>query len=670
MSEASYQLIPESVAPLELINGNGSGPGIHLMPDDFKTPLVMSEAIFSEAVGGEGARRIATTLPNPTGSGRVRIEGATPEEFWGYVDLFQAVAVALDDPDRDNEVRFVPYDGLAVTYDVEAFHLTEMPQDRLAAQQHAVASYEFTARPYGRLDPVTIVTNANGSDPLLAFELPDIPGHVPALMEILCTDLASKDRWHAEYGIQFDYDPAAPTDLIIVANELDTTGLAGTGNTRSGAYFPSGSGSSVIRATLSPTAVAICSTGVQSSTGLIRPKWRLYADTALTYARIEWRIGDGPWNKGAWQLVLEDNWSERDMGLIDVPAGETWEARLVARCETAGGILDANYCEPWPADRYGKARRVLVIQTPPTLSLHDEYDQTAGALSGKTLPDSGGQTWATTGGATPDDYQVDAVSHRASRSSAGDSAGVQNGRFAIAGTTTFTDLVAQIAIESAESAALMRRGLFLRFVDLSNFAVAHTETVGSELRLYVQKRVAGVTTPLPYVALGEFGDALKRVLQIYADARGRLFAWLAASEQPFGEPMFWKDADLATGGALASGRLGAFDQAEMASGNPTRFYDDFAAWVPEPDAVCFSGQSLRFRHDIAQRENAAGTRWGRVPRFEGEYARCPPAGPDSRTYRGVVKLRCNDIDELPDDQVGDSVRVDVTGTPRVLLVSG
>jgi hypothetical protein len=662
---------------LDFMNASGTGAGIHVDDSEpLELPLPAYEDFFAETADGEGSPLIGFRDLNPSGSIPLRIEGSSVSDFWARVTSLQKVVAEirrLAERKRTygGTLVWTPPGGVATTYQIVSIRLAGLPQTRDYAIRHATARLEFTCLPYGLLDTVTLVTNANGSEPLLSFELANVPGHVDALLEILVTDTASKDRWHAEYGIEEDYNPAAPTDLILDSDELSTAGLAGVGATRTGAYDPGGAGNSVIRGTLSSTAVAICSTGAQSHTGLRRIKGRLYADTALTYARLEYRIGDGPWNKNAWVLVLEDNFSERDLGLVYVPSGETWEGRIVGKCVTAGAILDVDYVLPFPADRYGKARRVLRIETSPVLSARDEFNQSAGVLHGKNLPVGG--AWATSG--SFGDYSVDSTKRRALRSEQGDGAGLENGRFALAGTTGFTSAVAQVLTESPESQDLTRRGLVLRYIDASNFVVVVTETLATAtLPLVVQAhlRVAGVTTSLLYREVGPASvGAIPRILRVYADAQGRLLAWLGSDAGlPRSPIVAWERSELATGGALASGKIGLFDHAEKVSGTPTREYDDFMAWVPEPDAVCFSGQSLRNRHNVAERENAAGTRWGRVPRFEGEHARCPPAGPDNRTYRGVVKLRRNDIDELVDENIADSVRVDVTATPRVLLVSG
>lgn len=55
-----------------------------------------------------------------------------------------------------------------------------------------------------------------------------------------------------------------------------------------------------------------------------------------------------------------------------------------------------------------------------------------------------------------------------------------------------------------------------------------------------------------------------------------------------------QDAALATGGALASGKVGLVDW-RFTSGAVTRRYDDFAAWVPDVDVACHANQSIEFR---------------------------------------------------------------------------
>lgn len=432
----------------------GDPGGIAVMGGELDLPTPLYEDFYAESADGEGSPLIGFRDVNPTGTIPLRIRGDNATDFWANVTALQKTIAEVRRISKrlrtyGAALAWTPTDGATVTYQVVSMRIVSMPQHRDYGTQQALAEVEFTCLPYGLLGDVTLVTAATGSEPLLSFELPNVPGHVDAWLSLLATDTATQERWHVEYGIEETYDPASPTDLLLTKDpaDLNATGLSGTSATRAGSY-----GATVYQATVTPTPVAICSTGARPHAGLRRVKTRVYANTAETYVQLHWRIGDGPWNRNPWKPCLTGAWTEADLELIDVPSGETWEGRIVGKCATSG-LLQVDYVIPFPADRYGKAKGLV--------------------------------------------------------------------------------------------------------------------------------------------------------------------------------------------------------------GDPP---------VEDSPAV-YSGQSIRFRHNVVQRENAAGDRWGRAPQFDGEYATCPPAGPDNRTFRGAVKLRRLDVDTQADANVTDSCRVDVSATPRVLLVS-
>ena len=122
------------------------------------------------------------------------------------------------------------------------------------------------------------------------------------------------------------------------------------------------------------------------------------------------------------------------------------------------------------------------------------------------------------------------------------------------------------------------------------------------------------------------------------------------------------DPDLATGGALASGKCGLYD-AYTSSSASTRNYDDFQTITPTTQHVIDASGAVVLGDDSIARSD--GTR---PPSFTGSYLTVPPAGREDRTHRLAVKMRRSDVDIAPDANIGDSQRVDVTVTPRVVLL--
>ena len=623
-----------------LLTGGGAGAGIHLQPD-FKFPVPVSEHSYIESRDVEGRRRTHTRPMNPTGSGQVRIQGANAAAFYANLSNFQATVAAMNK--HGGTMVFTPDGGTAVTYTIVAMDLAEDTNlDRFIEQEHAVVGFTFECEPYGKLSPVTIASNQAASAPLLVFDVADVPGHVDALGELTITDTATQERWYVEYGLE-EITNASPNDLILSQPDLTATGLAGASNTRSGSFS-----TNTYRATLTSTPVAVCSTGSQPHEGLRRIYARVYADTALTYVRAEYRIGDGSWTtiSEGWKLAIEDAWSDLFLGIIDVPESETFEVRIVAKCATAGGILDVDIVYPFPADRWGRARRKITITTPSAFIARDEFDQAAGNLNGKTLPS--GQTWATSGAAT--DLAVEAAGHTVQRATTSDSE-VSGPRQASITVASATEIVMSLDFKATVHAS----GLNVRLGPSLTGAFVTVPLLGtnSEIQLQVGSNIDNARVPL---IAGEWYRLL------FARIGGIAFAWVGRQGAPITPQVVVENTTTAYTAAL-------FADLNTGSTPSTRNYDNFAVWSPGADAACFSGQSMRFLHNKMQRENAAGTKWGRVPMTDGDHLRIPPAGREDRLFRMAVRARRTDIVEMPDGNLTDATRADLVVTPRVLLTA-
>ena len=127
------------------------------------------------------------------------------------------------------------------------------------------------------------------------------------------------------------------------------------------------------------------------------------------------------------------------------------------------------------------------------------------------------------------------------------------------------------------------------------------------------------------------------------------------------------DADLATGGALASGKVGFFDWHFNATAI-TRNYHGFSAYVPNSAGTVVNPDlELMLDHESCLREAVGGGSWGKPPLLRGGFALIPPAGDGGLTTRVVAKFRRNDIDgALPDDNIADSGTLQVDFYPRYL----
>lgn len=102
-------------------------------------------------------------------------------------------------------------------------------------------------------------------------------------------------------------------------------------------------------------------------------------------------------------------------------------------------------------------------------------------------------------------------------------------------------------------------------------------------------------------------------------------AWVTPARAIPGEPLLvMDDARLATGGIDDDGHVCVLDRWGFAAAS-TRTISKLAAWAPETSHVIAPDQSMRFTHETAESENAAGTDWGRVPHFEAARLKIPPS---------------------------------------------
>jgi hypothetical protein len=92
--------------------------------------------------------------------------------------------------------------------------------------------------------------------------------------------------------------------------------------------------------------------------------------------------------------------------------------------------------------------------------------------------------------------------------------------------------------------------------------------------------------------------------------------------------------------------------------------------VPVRDAAMFASQSLEVSHDRMRREDSTGTYYERVSVPGGRYLKIPPAGPEARSARLLVKaVRGPEVQHRVwvDDGI-DDISATLYATPRGLVV--
>jgi hypothetical protein len=258
--------------------------------------------------------------------------------------------------------------------------------------------------------------------------------------------------------------------------------------------------------------------------------------------------------------------------------------------------------------------------------------------------DSGGNKWVTSGDAT--DISVEESAHTAQRKAVSD-ANIESGRYAIAGSTLVTDVVAGIkAKRAAMSAAAnerVRGGSLVRYIDDENWLFCGADAEAAALpvtdTVCVVKRVAGTVTELGRATISDSTDY--RQFWLHVDRRGRYFCWGLLLEG--GAPrllLVGQDNDLIEGGALDEGKTGFYD-AKTGPNPNTRVYDQFVAWIPPLEAVIFKGLSLQLRPSRVERESPGGGSYTPIS-SSGDYLRLSPSGLEERKNRLVFIASAND----------------------------
>jgi hypothetical protein len=516
------------------------------------------------------------------------------------------------------------------------------------------------------IEPHTVRSSA----PAATLVVPDVPGDVPAEARLIVSDVAGQDRRYVEYGIESRYfDFARP--LLVDSSLLISAGYAGATATRTGAYSPGG----VVRGTLTENPVAICAYP-GSHVGTYRVHARCWPSSGDIYARLSWREGGGSLQANTWQAMPQaGTFVDLDLGLITIDeavlGGQNWTGQIEAYSTTPGDTLDVDYLILVPVEEgYGKARAPLIFELPTAFSARDEFNQAAGGLNGKTLPQGG--SWVTgTPGTPTGDFAVESSSRTLVRSATNDDAILGEGRHAIAGTTVLTDVLAQMDFSLSEVESEGYAGLLLRYVDENNYVfVGRSYDLGQPgILLEVNKVIGGFVNWDPV-----WGEYLPRIpadapyrLRVTIDGAGTWAVWFTTTSASFGSLVAaGTDSDLAAGGVLASGKVGIYDH--YPSGTAVRTYDNFLAAVPKNEPVLFAGRQMEFRHDGALRQDATGTYDGPVPEHRGPDFYPPPAGSENRTMRVLARAARNDLEQFEDAPLGDALQMQVVYRPRYIQV--
>jgi hypothetical protein len=486
-------------------------------------------------------------------------------------------------------------------------------------------------------------------------------GNVPALGRLTISDASGIGQDWVVGGIETDdkYDVTAASAPLFFEAESRTLLSSSTVVTLSGSSG-GGTNNAVESIALLSADIPIWSTQASGGGAHLSHvgQFRVFArvqnhspNNGVVTFRLDWASGDfSKYNSNdsrALGLSASDTFQLVDLGLVNIPevasGAQRWEGRVIANGTSAVDKLrlDCFFLVPVDTAAWEIAASAQVPAAAP-LGAYDGFAQTAGGLSGKTLPVGG--TWSGAGDA--DDFQVSGAGV-VTRNVINDTGAGPVGRVALAGSATYTNVLASVnwAIGSGSTVAdtANHSGLMLRYVDANNYVFAGATNTLTTSRRYVSVLVRAGGTDTVFLAgngASGFSDpaftggGAAATIQAAATADGSFNVWINGVLKLSGA-----HAALATGGAVASGQVGLYDQvANVVS--PIRTFDEFKVMVPAFDAAIYANQSLEVRWDSVIREDAAGVIWQRHP-FEGDLLTIPPAGRRGRRVRVIVKASRN-----------------------------
>jgi hypothetical protein len=499
-----------------------------------------------------------------------------------------------------------------------------------------------------------------GSGPMLEALLHGIPGDAPARGDILITDAANQARRLVELGL----GSSGAGALVLDSDSLVTSGFGGNQATRTGAYDPNASGNNVIRATLSAAPTAICGTGSQPHVGTYRVRARVHTPSSVPEFRLAWRAGAGQYELKDWVKAPATDLARVELGVITIPAAnigsQSWDGRVDARASD-GSVVDLDEIELLPVTLGYARNRVSASASAGVIVARDDFEGTilGGALNGRTPP--AGAPWVTSGAATDFTFAGSPV-RMVGRYASGT-------RYAVLGAAQTDQHVSALLStdRSTDTSPATGQGLLARFTDANNYLRLELVDDMWGVALRLTKVVGGVVSLLPALSgMVSLLGAGPTPLSLLVYASGLVIGTLDYGSTH--REITAIDPDLATGGALASGKGGLYDTIPNAGW--TRFYDDVVISTPVPEALALAnGRSLRILDNGALQESADALTWDDPQGYSGAYAELPPAGRTGRVTRVAALAHRADLLSAAYTPIAtDALQMQVLYTPRVRVV--
>jgi hypothetical protein len=425
--------------------------------------------------------------------------------------------------------------------------------------------------------------------------LEDAVDDYPARVRIVVDEDDGDTQLGLMWGVRKRHYSAASTARLVYEAEalqpLDTAARA--------ALSGASGGTVVTHGTLSTNWTPVLGTNLGGAAYLTHTgtyRWRCrYRTTSGTAVQLRsvYDVGDLvlPVENTAIRCNAGTQFFIADLGelrLDSAPVGtHRWAGMIQAKGAVGGENISID--EVWfqPLDEGGGVLRTPVNVDPglANYAARDEFNQTAGPLTGKTAAVGG----AWTGAGDADDFSVETTGHTARRTAVSDGGGgVHAGHLALSGASAMTRMVVRVDAKWSVASGTCFPGVIARYVDINSFLAVYLPSVDTAagVNLVAETRIAGSYTTLGGLRIFPVAVGQQVTIAAFVDTNGLLMAW-GSLDGVLREPqLLTQSSTLATGGVLASGKAGFVDTWQSATAS-TRNFDNFAAWVPVSDAVMY-----------------------------------------------------------------------------------
>lgn len=485
----------------------------------------------------------------------------------------------------------------------------------------------------------------------------NLPGRVTSLT---VTDKSGIDQlglgWHfrcknysAASTANWAYEAEALTPLDTAA-EVELTGASG--------------GKAILHNNLSTGWTPVLSTNLKAGTflthkGLYDVWARVYSTSeVLLYLRLLWDVGDivAPSENRQVSIPTRNNFHLVNLGQVNLrpsPIGtHRWQGTLQARGEAGGENIYIDRLQFICADEAsgivtGKSGALNPVSG--KYLVRDEFNQTAGAATGKTAAIGG--VYAVLPNSDTDDFEIDATTHRLKRATVSDTGKLGAGEV-VAGRGIGTPVEAtnlafrtDFVLESAAGFQAFQFGHIISYVNNTNFVTVYFDFVSSLQYWTIRVTKASAVT-------GNLGDnhrirgmttSSRAAATLLTVVRGNTLTVYAGGE---GEEL---REELTVADAMIGPKGKAYIYDVNIGGNAgTRYFDNAALWTPENDAVVYANRNARLTSQGMFRQSEDGVAYGPVAYPGSDLPRLPVAGPEELPVEIALKPSRGDFDNVPD----------------------